>query len=199
MDVGCGNGYNAGQMLARGCTVVGIDLSEQGVAIARAAHPAGRFEVMAADGRVLERLGEEPFDLVVSTEVVEHLYDPRSYVAGCFGALRPGGRFVVSTPYHGYLKNLAIAAANRWDSHANPLWDGGHDQVVEPADVVAAVGGSRVREPAVSRGGAAPVAVDVNGDVGGPAGEVIRRFRRFAQISGGFLESADGAGVCRAS
>jgi hypothetical protein len=40
--------------------------------------------------------------------------------------LRPGGRFICSTPYHGYLKNLALALCNRWDQHANPLWRGGH-------------------------------------------------------------------------
>lgn len=43
-----------------------------------------------------------------------------------YEALKPRGRFVCSTPYHGYLKNLAIALAGRWDKHADPLWDGGH-------------------------------------------------------------------------
>jgi 2-polyprenyl-6-hydroxyphenyl methylase/3-demethylubiquinone-9 3-methyltransferase len=119
LDVGCGNGFTCGEFLKRGCTVVGIDLSEQGIAQARRAHSRGRFEV-------LQRLGEAPFDLVVSTEVVEHLYDPRSYVRGCFAALKPGGDFICTTPYHSYLKNLLISLAGKWDSHASPLWDGGH-------------------------------------------------------------------------
>jgi hypothetical protein len=34
--------------------------------------------------------------------------------------------FVISTPYHGYLKNLAIALAGKFDSHATALWNGGH-------------------------------------------------------------------------
>ncbi len=126
LDVGCGNGFTCGEFLRRGCRVVGIDLSEQGIAQARRAHPAGRFELLAADDRVLENLGEEPFDLVVSTEVVEHLYAPRDYARGCFKALKPGGRFICTTPYHGYLKNLALSLAGYWDQHANPLWDGGH-------------------------------------------------------------------------
>jgi 2-polyprenyl-6-hydroxyphenyl methylase/3-demethylubiquinone-9 3-methyltransferase len=126
LDVGCGNGAVAGELLARGCRVTGIDLSEQGIAIARKAHPRGRFEVLAADEAMLERLGEPPFDLVISLEVVEHLYSPRPYARGCFSALRPGGVFLCSTPYHGYLKNLALALAGHWDTHANPLWDGGH-------------------------------------------------------------------------
>jgi SAM-dependent methyltransferase len=126
LDVGCGNGALCGDLIARGCEVVGVDLSETGIEIARRAHPAGRFEVLPADDRLLAALGEEPFDAVVSTEVIEHLYAPRPYLRGCYEALRPGGRFICTTPYHGYLKNLAIAVCGAWDEHANPLWDGGH-------------------------------------------------------------------------
>ncbi|MCI0745609.1 MAG: class I SAM-dependent methyltransferase [Verrucomicrobia subdivision 3 bacterium] len=126
LDVGCGNGFTCGEFLKRGCNVVGIDLSRQGIEIARKAHPQGRFEVLPADDRLLENLGEEPFDIVVSTEVVEHLYDPRSYARGCFRALKSGGRYICTTPYHGYVKNLVLALLGKWDTHANPLWDGGH-------------------------------------------------------------------------
>jgi 2-polyprenyl-3-methyl-5-hydroxy-6-metoxy-1,4-benzoquinol methylase len=126
LDVGCGNGHIAGHFLERGCHVVGLDLGEAGIQIARKTFPKGRFEVLAADERVLENLGELPFDLVVSTEVVEHLYDPRAYAKGCYAACKPGGRFICSTPYHGYLKNLALSLMGKWDQHANPLWDGGH-------------------------------------------------------------------------
>ena len=132
LDVGCGNGFTAGQFLGRRCTVVGIDLSESGIAIARQTYPAGRFEVLPADGEILQNLSEKPFDLVVSTEVVEHLYAPRSYVRGCFAALKPGGRFICTTLYHGYIKNLMIAVTGSWDRHANPLWDGGHIKLWSP-------------------------------------------------------------------
>jgi 2-polyprenyl-3-methyl-5-hydroxy-6-metoxy-1,4-benzoquinol methylase len=126
LDLGCGNGHTCGLFLEKGCHVVGIDVSESGIEIARKAHPTGRFEVLAADDRILENLQEEPFDLIVSTEVVEHLFAPRPYVKGAFAALKPGGRFICSTPYHGYLKNLALALVNGWDRHWDPLWDGGH-------------------------------------------------------------------------
>ena len=36
------------------------------------------------------------------------------------------GVFVVSTPYHGYLKNLLIALFNKWDSHHFSLIEGAH-------------------------------------------------------------------------
>lgn len=126
LDVGCGNGSTVGEFLAKGCEVAGIDLSSKGIALARQSHPAARFEIFPADDHILENLQCEPFDIVISTEVVEHLYDPHAFARGCYNALRPGGRFVVSTPYHGYLKNLALAALNKFDTHANPLWRGGH-------------------------------------------------------------------------
>jgi 2-polyprenyl-3-methyl-5-hydroxy-6-metoxy-1,4-benzoquinol methylase len=126
LDVGCGNGFKAGQLLARGCHVVGIDPSESGISIARATYPRARFELLPADDKLLENLQAEPFDVVVSTEVIEHVYEPRKFVAGCYAALKPAGCFIVSTPYHGYLKNLSIAFLNGWDQHANPLADGGH-------------------------------------------------------------------------
>ena len=75
---------------------------------------------------LLAALACEPFDYVLSTEVIEHLYNPRDHVRAAYDALRPGGRFVCTTPYHGYWKNLALALAGKWDSHADPLWDGGH-------------------------------------------------------------------------
>src|SRR5207244_287039 len=74
----------------------------------------------------LERLGEEPFDSVVSAEVIEHLYTPRDFARGCFAALKPGGKFLCTTPYHGYLKNILICVLNQFDNHFNPLRDGGH-------------------------------------------------------------------------
>jgi SAM-dependent methyltransferase len=126
LDVGCGSGFNAAQLADRGCHVVGIDLSAEGIALARQTYPRVRFEVLPADDKLLANLKAPPFDLIISTEVVEHLYDPRAYVKGCFAALRPGGRFILSTPYHGYLKNLVLSVMGRWDTHANPLWDCGH-------------------------------------------------------------------------
>lgn len=126
LDVGCGNGAVAAEFAKRGCTVVGIDLAEPGIRIARAAYPAARFEVLPADQNVLANLNEPPFDIVYSLEVIEHLYDPRGFLMGSFAATKSGGQFICSTPYHGYFKNLAISLLDGWDKHHDPLFDGGH-------------------------------------------------------------------------
>ena len=74
---------------------------------------------------ILECEGE-PFEAVVSTEVIEHLFRPRLLPTFARALLGPGGYLLVSTPYHGFLKNLALSCFNRWDAHHTPLWDGGH-------------------------------------------------------------------------
>ncbi len=91
LDVGCGNGFTCGAFLQRGCRVVGVDLSETGIALARQSYPQGRFEVLAAGENLLGQLNEAPFDVVISSEVIEHLYAPRPFVRGCFAALHGGG------------------------------------------------------------------------------------------------------------
>jgi 2-polyprenyl-6-hydroxyphenyl methylase/3-demethylubiquinone-9 3-methyltransferase len=126
LDAGCGNGALAGLLLERGCRVVGIDLGRRGIEIARSTYPDARFEVMPVDERMVERLDEHPFDLVVSTEVLEHLYAPDAFLRGCYAALRPGGRLILSTPYHGWLKNVLIAATGKFDEHVSPTVRGGH-------------------------------------------------------------------------
>lgn len=126
LDVGCGNGALSGVLAADGYHVTGVDLSPEGIDIARSEYPSCRFEVSSANESILTQLRAEPFDLVVSTEVVEHLYDPHAFVRGAYQALRPGGRFIVSTPYHGRLKNTVIAATGRFDAHVTALHNGGH-------------------------------------------------------------------------
>jgi hypothetical protein len=62
----------------------------------------------------------------VSTEVVEHLFSPHLLPNFAWQLLSEGGYLVISTPYHGYIKNLALSVSDKWDSHHTPLWNGGH-------------------------------------------------------------------------
>lgn len=125
LDVGCGNGALAKALADDGLDVAGIDPSESGIANARKLLPAARFEC-AESGTDPARIPGADFDAVVSTEVIEHLFQPRQLLDLAFAKLRPNGLLVITTPYHGYLKNLVLALFNRWDFHLSPQWDGGH-------------------------------------------------------------------------
>ncbi|MGK2859765.1 MAG: class I SAM-dependent methyltransferase [Thermoanaerobaculia bacterium] len=123
-ELGCGSGAFASELARRGFEVTAVDVSMSGIEQARAAYLGPSFEVASAYDELSAKYGQ--FDLVISLEVVEHLYSPRKWAANLRELLTPGGLAIVSTPYHDYFKNLAISLAGRWDSHMNPLWDHGH-------------------------------------------------------------------------
>jgi 2-polyprenyl-3-methyl-5-hydroxy-6-metoxy-1,4-benzoquinol methylase len=127
LDLGCGNGALAKKLLQVGFNVYGTDASEQGISIAKESYP-DRFTIQDISSEKLpEEFAHLTFDTIISTEVIEHLYDPRGFIKFCKNILsEKKGELILTTPYHGYLKNLSIALSGKWDAHANPLWDGGH-------------------------------------------------------------------------
>jgi len=125
LDIGCGNGAVLADLQKLGSwKLSGVETSESGVAMARSQGFDVRLLEAGAD--LTSLFGRHSFDLVISVEVIEHVYEPRTLLAQTREVLRPRGRFVITTPYHGYLKNLLIAVLGKGDSHYNPLWDGGH-------------------------------------------------------------------------
>jgi 2-polyprenyl-3-methyl-5-hydroxy-6-metoxy-1,4-benzoquinol methylase len=128
LDVGCGNGVLCGDLADDGFAVVGVDADARAIEIAREKYPKPRFELISLDDApsAIATTNDGLFDAVVSTEVIEHIYSPHKWATFCFDALRPGGTLIVTTPYHGYLKNLALSLVDKWDGHHDPLWYGGH-------------------------------------------------------------------------
>ncbi len=125
LDLGCGSGSMARDLAKIGLQVVGIDPSESGVIESRKHCPTGKFyELGIYDSP--SKVEESEFDLVISTEVIEHLFYPRELPRFAHAKLKKGGLLLVSTPYHGWLKNVAISVLNKWDSHHTLFWDGGH-------------------------------------------------------------------------
>ena len=125
-DLGCGNGHLAGLLAELGYSVTGVDASQRGIALARKQHP--RIELICGliDADLSENAGIGDFDLVISSDVIEHLYRPSDLLEAAASLIRPTGHLIVGTPYHGYLKNLALSLAGRMDAHFTALWDGGH-------------------------------------------------------------------------
>ncbi len=125
LDAGCGNGNLTARLAAEGFRMVGFDASHSGIQRAREAHSDIHYEVASVYDDLGARFGAK-FAACVCVEVIEHLFDPRLFVQRIRDTLRPGGLLVISTPYHGYLKNLALSLSGRMDAHYTALWDGGH-------------------------------------------------------------------------
>jgi SAM-dependent methyltransferase len=94
LDVGCGPGTFIQRVQERGGCPVGIDLNEQGLALARErgldVHRAELKEFVAAHP------GE--FDVVTIFQVLEHVEDAQEFATTARLALRPGGLLIISVP-----------------------------------------------------------------------------------------------------
>jgi 2-polyprenyl-3-methyl-5-hydroxy-6-metoxy-1,4-benzoquinol methylase len=122
-DVGCGNGAFVRHLNSEGFSARGVDPSSEGVAMAKSVDANAPVEQASAYDPLAEKYGK--FDAVVSLEVIGHVYYPRKLAKCMFDLAKPGGLIVVSTPYHGYWKNLVIAITGHFETHISPLWDNG--------------------------------------------------------------------------
>ncbi len=128
LDLGCSNGWLSRAMLEAGYNVYGIDASPTGIEVARSLHPDRFFLHDIRSAQLPLPIQAIAFDTIVSTEVIEHLYDPLAYLDFCATILQQqaGGEIILSTPYHGFFKNLVISLLNGWDHHFMALQKGEH-------------------------------------------------------------------------
>lgn len=107
LDVGCGAGLLAEPLKRLGAAVTAIDAAPENIAVARDhAHTSGLVIDYRAGG--VEAVAGETFDLVTCLEVIEHVADPASFVAGLAGALAEGGLLILSTPNRTPLSRVAM-------------------------------------------------------------------------------------------
>lgn len=100
VDVGCGGGILSDSMARQGATVLGIDLADKPLKVARLhAMEAGTEGVQYRLVAVEALAAEQPasFDVVTCMEMLEHVPDPSSVVRACFALLKPGGMAFFST------------------------------------------------------------------------------------------------------
>lgn len=85
-----------------GCSVMGIDLHEDGVAAANAAATeqglADRARFICGDARERLPFGDESFDAVLSIDSINHLYERRQILSEWYRVLKPGGRLLFTDP-----------------------------------------------------------------------------------------------------
>jgi 2-polyprenyl-3-methyl-5-hydroxy-6-metoxy-1,4-benzoquinol methylase len=111
LEVGCGDGYLTYAMNQAGHVATGIDISEEAISVAKRSF--GDF-YQAKDLKDFVKLYD--FDLIVCTEIIEHLADPVLFVAQCKALLKKGGQILLTTPNKDYRSPNTI-----WQTEAPPV------------------------------------------------------------------------------
>lgn len=96
LDIGCGNGNIALALGSLGFNVKGIDIDETSVETANKINTFDNvvFEVADANKFTIN----DEFDVVICSEVLEHLPTPEELVHSSFKILKPGGIMIVTVP-----------------------------------------------------------------------------------------------------
>ncbi len=124
LDIGTGNGSSLPAWKSQVKHVAAMEPDQEGFNYARQNEGADVRQLGV--GQELPEEWKRNFDGIVSLEVIEHLFNPSDMVQTCHQALKHGGVVIISTPYHGYLKNMALSLVNLWDFHHDPIRTGGH-------------------------------------------------------------------------
>lgn len=101
LEIGCGRGGVALPVARLGCCVTAFDVDAEEVAAlkARAAELGVKVDARTADG--LDYSDGRTYDLIIASEVFEHVADPPRLVENIARHMRPGSRLVVTVP-NGY-------------------------------------------------------------------------------------------------
>lgn len=93
LDVGCGDGVISEPIMKMGNYIASVELPT----VATLAKKCNVFSVMAGDAEELA-FASESFDLVIASEVVEHLWEPKSFLNEAHRVLKPRGYMIIETP-----------------------------------------------------------------------------------------------------
>jgi 2-polyprenyl-6-hydroxyphenyl methylase/3-demethylubiquinone-9 3-methyltransferase len=108
----------ASELAKSGARVTGADPSAVALERARRDHPELELAEIGPDGRL--PFGDSSFGVATCMHVLEHVLDTQTLVSEVRRVLTPEGLLAVSVPYHGRVKNLAIALRS-FECHYDPL------------------------------------------------------------------------------
>ena len=99
LDVGCGGGILSESMAERGADVIGIDLGEKALKVAKLhqLESSSKVDYRLISVEELAIQQPESFDVVTCMEMLEHVPDPESIIHACAQLTKPGGSVFFST------------------------------------------------------------------------------------------------------
>jgi 2-polyprenyl-6-hydroxyphenyl methylase/3-demethylubiquinone-9 3-methyltransferase len=113
LDLGCGGGFLANYLAARGHRVTGLDTSPEALAIAQRHDGSRSATYLAGDARALP-FPDASFDAVCAMDLLEHVTEPERVVAEAARVLRPGGAFFFHTFNRTWQAHLIVIKGVEW-------------------------------------------------------------------------------------
>ncbi len=138
LDVGCGGGILAESMAQAGAEVVGIDMSETPLSVAKLhLHEVG-LKVDYRQVTVEQLATESPnsFDVITCMEMLEHVPDPASVITACYKLLKPGGQAFFSTINRNPKSYLFAIIGAEYILRLLPKGTHDHAKFIRPAELV---------------------------------------------------------------
>jgi SAM-dependent methyltransferase len=117
LDLGSGAGDFTALAAGAGASALGAEVAEAAVSRARRQHPGLEFQLVPIEGPL--PFLDNSFDLVWSSEVIEHVTDTARWLSEVRRVLAPGGRLLLTTPSHGRLR----VAWHGVEAFSEPLGD----------------------------------------------------------------------------
>lgn len=108
LDYGCGSGKILEEItkINPGNKYIGIDVSKEALKRAKYKKIKAKF-YLSADGKKIP-LKSSSVDFITALDVIEHIYDTRKAFQEFYRILKKDGEIIISTPYHGLIKDLFI-------------------------------------------------------------------------------------------
>jgi len=117
LEVGCGDGAFTRSLAEYSSAITAVDISHGQIEQNARAYPEISF--LQHDVSARFPFDDDAFDVIWCSEVLEHLFDPNFALREIHRVMAPGGRLLVTVPYHGLFKNVLIALF-KWDEHFAP-------------------------------------------------------------------------------
>jgi SAM-dependent methyltransferase len=152
LDLGCGAGRFVAALRDAGAGAVGVEIASGALERARAVAPGADLRLLAEDGSIPLEHGS--VDLVWCSEVLEHVADGAHLLQEARRVLRPGGRLLLTVPYHGRLQG-ALVALTRFDAVFDP--QGQHLRFFTRTSLRASLLAAGFAEPSVRTVGGVPL------------------------------------------
>jgi 2-polyprenyl-6-hydroxyphenyl methylase/3-demethylubiquinone-9 3-methyltransferase len=144
LDVGCGAGFLSNLLASEGFQVTAIDISKSSLEVAQSRDLTQAVSYLQADAYELP-FEDGTFDVVTSTDFLEHVSEPQRVIAEISRVIKPSGFFFFHTFNKNWLSKLLVIKSLEWFVKNTPEQLHVYELFIKPKDLKNWLADSRFR------------------------------------------------------